>query len=264
MTGGRARPDAAAPVAGAEAWAAGGGDVGILALHGFTGNPVSLRPLAEALAAAGFAVELPRLPGHGSRWQDLRGSTWRDWAGEAAAGLQRLGARSRAQVVVGLSMGGTLALHLAQSAGRQLAGLVLVNPWIHARDRRLKLLPLLKWVLPAVAGVGNDIAKPGADERAYPKIPPRAVASALELIEQVREEFAVVNVPTLVFTSRQDHVVDPDSSRIVLHGIASHDKQQVWLERSYHVATLDYDLPEIVERTAAFARRVAAAPTREI
>ncbi|MDP9405429.1 MAG: alpha/beta fold hydrolase [Actinomycetota bacterium] len=248
-------------IPGAEAWSAPGGDVGVLLLHGFTGNPVSLRPLGEGLAERGFAVELPRLPGHGTTWQDLQRTTWRDWTREAVAAFERLRTRTQSQVVAGLSMGGTLGLHLAQTRGADVAGIVVVNPSLFSSDPRLRLLPLLKLVVPGLPGFGNDIAKPGGDEKPYPKIPLRALASFIQLQTSVRDRLGDVTVPTLVFTSRQDHVVEPENGALVLGSIASLDKEQRWLERSYHVATLDHDLPEIIDGTAAFATRVAV-PSR--
>lgn len=241
---------------GCEAWSADGGDVGVLVLHGFTGNPSSVRPLAEALADRGFAVEMPRLPGHGTHWQALQKATWHDWVREVVAAFERLRARTDRQVAVGLSMGGAMALYLAERRGEDLAGVTLINPFVHSGDPRLKVLPLLKWVLPGVPGVGNDIAKPGADEKPYPKVPLKALASLVAFQRRVRAELGSVTVPTLVFTSRQDHTVDPGNSQMIVEGIASSDVEHVWLERSYHVATLDFEADEILERTAAFVARV--------
>lgn len=247
-------------IPGAEAWSAAGGDVGALLLHGFTGNPVSLRPLAEALAAEGLAVELPRLPGHGTRWQDLQRTRARDWQREARAGLETLRARTRSRIVVGLSMGGTLALHLAAARPDALDGVVLVNPWVRTtwrNDPRLPLLPLLKHLRPGVPGVGNDIALPGADERAYPVRPLKALHSAIAA--QRRLDLPAVRAPLLVFTSTRDHVVPTGDSAYVLDRAGSSEREQVWLRHSFHVATLDHDAPVIVERTVAFARRTAGA-----
>ena len=79
---------------------------GLLALHGFTGNPSSMRGLAETLAAEGLHVELPRLPGHGTTIEDMLTTGWADWTGEVEAAYQRLAARAGKVVVAGLSMGG--------------------------------------------------------------------------------------------------------------------------------------------------------------
>src|SRR3954464_13581396 len=95
-------------IPGAEPWSADGGPNGALVLHGFTGNPNSMRGVAHALAAAGFAVELPLLPGHGTTVEDVDNTSWRDWSAAAEAALERLEAGSACKVVVtGLSMGGS-------------------------------------------------------------------------------------------------------------------------------------------------------------
>src|ERR1700712_3791468 len=93
---------------GAEPWeAAGSGssaDVGVLVLHGFTGNPQSMRPLAEAFAAVGFTVSLPLLPGHGTQVEDMLATRWTDWSAAAEDAYQWLAARCRTVIVPGLSM----------------------------------------------------------------------------------------------------------------------------------------------------------------
>lgn len=245
-------------IPGHEAWSGGEGEVGILVIHGYTSSPYGMRSLAEGIAEAGFSVELPRLPGHGTRWQDLRSTTWRDWAREAIAALERLRARTRVQAVVGLSMGGTLALHLAETRD-DVAGLVLINPLLMSSRFLARLLPGLKLVVPTIPGLGNDIAKEGGDEQPYDRNPLESQASVLELGARVRADLSEVTCPLLVFTSRQDHVVEVENSALVLEGVSSGDTEQVWLERSYHVAQLDHDGPEIEERTIAFLRRVTAA-----
>jgi len=249
------------PMPGTEAFTAHGDGVGVLVLHGFTGNPASVRPLAEELAAAGWAVQLPRLPGHGTSWRRLQRARWCDWVREARAGLAMLRATTPTQVVVGLSMGGTLALHLLQTEPG-LAGGVLINPWLALRDPRMRALPLLKWLVPSVSGVGNDIAKPQADERPYTRVPLKALASVLQLQQRVRTHLPAVSQPLLVMTSPQDRVVDPADSRLIVEGVASQDIEHVALERSYHVATLDYDADDLVKRTLGFCQRVASTSHR--
>lgn len=243
---------------GAEPYSHDGGDVGVLLCHGFTGCPQSLRPWAEHHAAAGLTVRLPRLPGHGTRWQELNMTRWEDWYACAEGALLELTARCRAVVVGGLSMGGALALRLAQEHGPAVAGLVVVNPAVRVEDRRLVAVPVLRHLLPSIPGIGNDIAKPGADELPYDRVPLKALSSLLELQKLVRSALVSVTVPLLQLTSRQDHVVEPANAQIVSANISSTDFTQVWLERSYHVATLDYDADLIVRHTTDFVERVTA------
>ena len=115
---------------GAEPYAHDGDDVGVLLCHGFTSNPASLRPWAEAAAGAGHTVRLPRLPGHGTTWREMGRTTWADWLGELDAAFTELRARSRVVVVGGLSMGGALVLRLAEDNADRVAGVVVVNPAI--------------------------------------------------------------------------------------------------------------------------------------
>lgn len=244
----------------AQAWSARGGDRGALVLHGFTGNPTAMRPLAERLADAGIAVELPRLPGHGTRWQDLATTTWRDWAAEAGAALDRLRARTTAVTVVGLSAGATLGLRLAQTRPADVAALVLVNPSVEHRSRLKRVAGLLARVVPSLPGLGNDIARPDADELPYDRVPVAAAASLFALQDLVRADLGAVRAPALVLTSRVDHTVPTANSATILERIGSPHREQVWLERSFHVATLDYDADVIADRTLQFIARHGASP----
>ena len=237
--------------------------VGVLVLHGFTGSPASVRPWAEHLNQAGYAVAVPRLPGHGTRWQDLNRTTYADWYAEAESAFEKLASDCDRIVVAGLSMGGCLALDLAERRGRDVTGLVLVNPLVNRDRRDIVLLPLLKHVVPAFPGVSNDIKKVGSDEVAYARTPLRAAHSMFQGIRVVRSRLPEVTQPLLLFRSRTDKVVDPSSGRIIMATVSSRDLEERVLEDSYHVATLDHDAPAVFDGTVEFVRRVTgdARPT---
>src|SRR6187551_3801543 len=80
----------------------GGRRVGVLLSHGFTGQPASMTPWGQHLAALGYAVEVPRLPGHGTTWQELNTLRWADWYAEVTRSLDKLVAENDAVVVGGL------------------------------------------------------------------------------------------------------------------------------------------------------------------
>lgn len=248
------RTTPAGVLAGAEPFEAAGGPIGVLLLHGFTGTPQSLRGWAEHLAAEGCTVRLPRLPGHGTRWQDLNRTRWPDWYGEAERGFDELATRCESVFVMGLSVGGTLALRLAEQRGAQLAGLVAVNPMILTERRDAKLLPLLRLVVPSFPGVGSDIKAAGGHELAYDRLPLRAAYSLSQLWRVVRTDLPAVQVPLLLATSREDHVVEPVNSDVIFAQVGSADKRRLWLENSYHVATLDNDAPHLFAESVSFIR----------
>ncbi len=234
------------------------GRVGVLLSHGFTGSPASMRAWGEHLAAQGYAVSVPRLPGHGTTWQDMNTTTWADWSREVARAFDELAARVDRVFVCGLSMGGGLALRLAADRPDEVAGLVLVNPAVGTVRKDVKLLPVLKHVIGSFPGIANDIKKPGVEEHGYTRTPLRAADSMFRGYKLLRGDLGRITCPVLLFRSAVDHVVDPSSARIILAGLGSDDKREEILADSYHVATLDNDAEQIFEGSAAFIERVAA------
>jgi len=252
-----------APImAGAEPLSTEGGPHGALVLHGFTGNPNSMRPLAEALAAVGFAVEMPLLPGHGTAVEDMIETTWADWSAAAEQSLADLAARVEGKVVVvGLSMGGALTCFLA-SRHSELAGIVAINAIVSEPPGIRELLDaMLAGGDELMDAIGADIAKPDADEHAYPQTPLRPLKSLIDAMGPLGYELKNITSPVLVITSRQDHTVPPENSDVLADGVAG-PVERLWLDRSYHVATLDYDKDEIEARIVAFAGTVTGGATR--
>jgi len=253
---------------GAEPWSASGSGprarIGFLLVHGFTGSPASLRPLSELLNRRGFAVELVRLPGHGTHFRDMMSTRYEDWRGEVSRALAALTARTERVIALGLSMGGTLVLDVVSRDPKLVAGCATVNAPVLDREGILvKLAPYLEHVLPLVpasaAGLArNDIAKPGATELAYSWVPAKAGNSLVREFPRIRSQLANVTCPAFVAYSRADHSVSPENSKAILRMLGSKDITELVLERSYHVATLDYDLELIEERVTSFADRVCA------
>ena len=241
---------------GAEPYSAQGDRRGALVLHGFTGCPQSMRPLAEAFAAVGYAVELPRLPGHGTTVQDMARYGWPDWAAAAEAAYADLAARTDSVVVAGLSMGGTLTLYLAQQHP-EIAAIVLVNPVVEPED----FAPLVKIARaqldagePFIQGVGNDVADPDVTELAYASMPSAAVLSLVVGLQALKADLTVVSRPALILHSTQDHIVPPSSVKLLTESLSG-PYEVTELDRSFHVATIDFDKDVINERAVAFARQ---------
>jgi carboxylesterase len=227
----------------------------VLLCHGFTGSTQAMIGWARHLEAAGFQVLLPRLPGHGTTWQELNRTTWMDWYSCVDDAFATLHAQCDQVFLAGLSMGAALALRLAEQHGAAVSGLVLVNPTINITDPRMRALPILR-VLPSLAGIANDIAKPGQLEWGYDRLPLRALYSQTFLWADVRRNLSRVDQPLLIYRAIHDHVTDPSSVRLIKAGVRSADQTYIELDRSYHVATLDYDADNIFEGSVAFFRRL--------
>jgi len=244
-------------IPGAEPMSVEGGPVGVLVLHGFTGNPQSMRPLAEAIAKAGHSVEMPLLSGHGTVIDDMLDTTWADWSADAEAAYERLAARCERVVVAGLSMGGSLTCWLA-TRHPGIAGIVCVNPATRAapevRDFIQGLVDAGDEIMP---GIGSDVKKEGIVELAYPGTPLRPLLSLFDAANEMDGAFARITCPLLLFTSPEDHVVPPADSDFLAESVSG-PVTRVTLENSYHVATIDNDAELIAERTLEFIDDVTA------
>lgn len=252
--------DSAAPLSvAARPDLTGGRRVGVLLSHGFTGSPHSMRPWGRHLAGLGYAVEVPRLPGHGTDWRELNTTGWHDWYGEVSRGFEKLRAENDVVVLAGLSMGGSLVLRLAADHPDAVAGVVLVNPAVNTTRLDVKALPVLKWLLPSLPGITDDIKKPGVQELGYARTPLRAAHSMMSQgWRPLRADLARITAPILFFKSAEDHVVDPSSIAIVRRTVSSRDFTERMLADSFHVATLDHDADAIFAESAAFIARVTA------
>ena len=244
-------------IAGCEPWSADGGSHGVLVLHGFTGCPQSMRGLAEAFGRAGFAVDLPLLPGHGTSVDDLLATGWPDWSAAAEDAYRALAARVDKVVVAGLSMGGSLTASLA-SRHPDVAGIVCVNPALSVPEPMVTAVKdMLAGGLDRIPAIGGDVADPEGREKAYDATPLAPLLSLAAAATDLRDDLGRIACPVLVMTSPQDHVVEPHNSDLLAEAVSG-PVERVTLERSYHVATLDYDRGLIEERAVEFARRVTA------
>jgi carboxylesterase len=245
-------------IPGADAQFHDGGPAGALVIHGFTGNPVTMQPVTDAFVAAGFTTSMPRLPGHGTTLEDMATTGWDDWTGEVERAYQELAAKTDKVVAVGLSMGGTLATWLAERHPG-LAGLVLINAAVLPHDPGLR--EMVQAMLDAgeeiTAGIGADLADPDAHEPAYEGTPLRPLLSLGEGIEGIQAGFGGITCPALVMQSPQDHVVDPAAADHIASQLGG-PVERLSLDRSYHVATLDYDKDLVAGSAVAFAAKVTA------
>jgi carboxylesterase len=229
-----------------------GGRVGVVLSHGFTGTPASMRPWADHLAAGGYTVRLPRLPGHGGTWQETNQSRWPQWYAAIEQAYNEVAARCDIVFAAGLSMGGTLVTRLAEQKGDAIAGLVLVNPAFGTERFDAKFAPYITWLIKSRPSIGGDIKKPGAEEPANDRTPVVAFASLTKLWKVTVADLGQVRAPIRMYRSVEDHVVEPLSAKLLKAGATATTVEEIMLDNSYHVATLDNDAPQIFEGSVEF------------
>lgn len=241
---------------GCESFSATNGPLGVLVLHGFSGNPASMRSLAERIADAGYSVELPRLPGHGTTLEDMMTTTWADWSRTAEEAFDSLSERCERVGVVGLSMGGGLSAHIAEVRPR-VSACVLINPIVKPPGEEMieGLIALLDAGVETIEAIGSDIKKEGAIEASYDATPLKCVASLFEALIDVNANLGTITAPTLLLSSREDHVVTSDNGDDVVSMVKGPVERE-WLENSYHVATMDNDQEIVESATIEFLDRI--------
>lgn len=240
---------------GAATLRTGDGDIGVVLSHGFTGSVAAVAPWAHALADGCDArVIAPRLTGHGTSVEDLSQSRWTDWYTDIESAWAELSSTCSKVFVGGLSMGGALALRLAEK--RTVDGVLLVNPAVASRNRLLPFAGVLRHIVATQPGIASDIRKEGVTELAYEETSVAAAWSMTRLWKQVRADLSRVTAPVLLFRSDVDHVVDDSSHETLLRALPS--TEVVGLHNSHHVATLDNDAGLIFERSVQFVQQHSA------
>ena len=233
----------------------GGGPVGVLLLHGWTGSPPEMRPMGEYLAAQWQLVHGPRLPGHGTAPEDLLSTTWQDWTGAARAALDALHAECETVFVGGLSMGGLLTLHLGATYPRPLAGLIPMSAAIFVYDWRRVLAPVAQRFQPWNAKrEARDFQDPEtytlvADYRRFPTV---SVVQLSRLMADTQRRLPQVRAPLLVMQGLRDRTVRPRSAQYVYDHVGSADKALVLFEESGHCLPIDKERRAVWEQAAAF------------
>lgn len=237
---------------GAEPVFLSGGETGVLLCHGYTGTPQSMRYVGERLAElGGHTVSIPRLPGHGTHLEDMARSTAHEWLGEVRRAYKELAEQCERVFVMGLSMGGTLALSLA-GTHEDVRGVIAVNAPLFLNNPLFAEAALADGTPEFLPKVGADIKRTDSDELSYDGTPMATGIQLYALMATARELLPRIRCPLLALYSREDHVVPPENGDYLLGRAASPDKRLLMLEDSYHVATLDNDRDRVVSETLAF------------
>lgn len=228
-----------------------------LCLHGLTGTPYEVRPVAEALAARGVRAQGIWMAGHDGSVDDLAATTADAWVEDARRALDALRREHDRVYLVGVSMGGLVSLRLAQTA--PVAALVTVGVPLVLGPPVPQLLPLLRLFVKARPKRTSGVEDPEALAR-HPRFPAMPLASVAELIalqRVVRADLGKIEAPILVAHGALDRTARPRDAERLFAEVATPDpdKELFLLARSGHVATVDYDGVALARAAADFLLR---------
>jgi carboxylesterase len=242
---------------GAEPFHFPGNDIGVLVCHGFTGTTQSMRPLGQALAAAGYTVVGPRLAGHGVTPQAMAKTTAGDWIASVEEALATLRKSCSQIFMTGLSMGGTLTLYTAAKHADVIKGAIAINAPVVIGSPDLAGLALDPAMPEFIPGIGSDIKDPNSKELAYTETPVASLKQIYLLAAVTRDLLPRISCPTLLMHSREDHLVNAANATRIIEHIGTKSVELLWLENSYHVATLDNDKELIARKAVEFIKSIA-------
>lgn len=226
--------------------------LGVLVLHGFTGSLKTVNGIIPFLKRARLPYEMPVLRGHGTRPEDLENVTYHDWVEDAEVALERLLARAKRVVVVGLSMGALVALELGIRHPSRVAGVVAVAPALRFTSPLAPFAPYLSRVIryfPMTSSFTDAACAKGNDN--YPRFPVRAFVSLYRFSERVESRLMYLNAPLLILQHRKNQVTNPRGAEIIYKKAATSVKDIHWFEKTGH------DMMQDCEREAVFREIIA-------
>ncbi len=224
-------------------------------LHGFTSSPFEMRELGERLYHQDFTVHIPLLPGHGTNPANLRKNNWYDWFATAKNELFQLRKRCKKVYVIGLSMGGTLALHLA--AHYEINGVAALAPGLYLKNKFAILSHLLKPVVRYSRKYSGPDIKADVKTITYSKIPVRAISELLKLFKHVKHDLKDIYTPLLIIYSSDDHVINGKSAKTIYKTVSSQNKRILELTNSYHIITLDNEKEIVFTEISSFLKSLS-------
>jgi carboxylesterase len=227
-----------------------------LCLHGLTGTPYEVRPLGEAISTSGIRAVGPVLPGHRETPEKLATCSYTDWLEAARKELAGLRAEHKAVSVVGLSMGGLLALALA--AEEEVDAVVVVGVPLVLRQLMARFVPVMKYLRPMLPKTeGSDIRDEVARSRhpGYDRMPLRSVHELQRLQKHVIAGLPRVTAPILIAHGMHDRVANPADAAVIRGAVSSEVCEYLLLASSGHVAPVDFDGPALSFAVAKFINR---------
>jgi len=221
------------------------GSPGVLLLHGFGDTPQTLALLARRLHKSGFSLYAPLLPGHGRNMDSFGKSRAADWISAARNALADMRRRHKSVSVVGLSMGGALAVLIAAELD-DIPAMILIAPYL-GMPRALGLAASVHWAWEKFVGEVNSrdprsIRDPIEREKnlAYGAITGRALFELSRVVKLARKSLSRVKTPTLIIQSREDPRCPPEVAEFALRTLGAQEKKLVWTEGAGHIITVDY------------------------
>jgi carboxylesterase len=258
------------------------GRKGVLLIHGLTGAPSEMRPVARRLNRAGFDISAPQLAGHGENEAELLKTSWRDWLDSVRAAYRRLAQQVDEVYVAGICVGGALGLALSAETpeirgaavysmtfeydGWNMPPFAVAAPIIQF-VAHLPLVRQLSWKETYPYGLKDlrlrELASRAPDaliEGSIDRLPIGALYEMYRLARHVERLGPGIHTPTLIVHAREDDMAHLRNAYRLRDALVGPVRLEV-LEDSYHMVHVDKERRRVADLTAAFFGAPVAAVT---
>ena len=232
----------------------------MLLLHGFTSHVSCISDLRFPVEEMGLPYRVPILRGHGTKWEDLKGVKAEDWYEDAENSMLDLLKECDKVIVVGLSMGGLVALDLAVRHRKQVAAVVTVAAALTFKDPLSVLTPLMARTIPSWPSptAYNDKELEKQRNRNYPKFPTEAFNELYQYSHVMENDLSFIHADALILQSRKDQVVHPKAAQKIYNKISSKNKRLAWFEESGHEMLLDLEAPQVTATITDYLKEIVS------
>ena len=232
------------------------GDEAVLLLHGLTASPYALKEVSDHYIKNGYTVYVPVIKGHGTSVFDLEKTNYLDWSDSAEQAYDKLAKNHSKIYVVGISLGGLLALDLASD--HDVKGIVIVNTPIKLKSELNELLPLLYLISPYfIRGLFSLEELPIATElKLYDSLPLKSAAQLASYVKFIKPKLKNINTKILVVQSVKDDLVEPESATFILNNVNSKNIDLLILKNSTHINIFKEDQELFKQRSLRFIKEV--------
>lgn len=210
-----------------------------LLIHGFTGGPYEVEPLAAHLASRGADCFTPKLAGHGGPLSELRGVPRQEWLATAASEAERIAERYGQFDCVGFSMGGLIGAYLANRY--PVRRLVLLNAAVIYISPKRFLENAIETIR---AGNLEDMRKKS-------ETPVKAVFEFMRLVRELKPEIGLVRVPTMIVQGDRDEIVHPKSADYLVQHMNTERELHIF-PNSRHMICLGPESEELFVKVEQF------------
>jgi len=225
--------------------------IGCLCIHGFTGGPYEVEPLANFLREnTNWLVELPTLPGHGGGLELLRGISYQEWIQEAEQALQNLLNKCSTVFLVGFSMGGVISGYLATKY--PIEKLILLSAAAYYVNPKQLLQDIKEMASDGIRGTLSDNELFQRYRKKIIETPFTATFQFQRLVKQLKPTLSEIKVPTLIVQGELDGIVPKKSASYLYNTISSKERELMYLPKSKHLVCHGRDKEELFKAVERF------------